>query len=127
MRLLLVATLLAVPTVQACPLQADDGTLVQQGQVQLAWRSTPAPMLNGQPFVLQVQVCPKDAVLRRVDATMPDHRHGMNYRPTLKALEPGAWQVDGMLWHMAGRWELRWDVQHLGRTEVLRTSVMLRP
>ncbi len=121
-----VGALLAALPVAACPLTPADGAPVQQGAVALAWRSLPADIRNGQPFLLQVAVCPATAVLERVDATMPEHRHGMNYRPTLKALGPGAWQVEGMLWHMAGRWELRWDVRHEGRTEVLRASVMLR-
>ena len=121
-----VALLGAAFTAQACPLTAADGALVQQAGIQLAWRSEPAAIANGQPFVLRVALCPLAAQLVRVDATMPDHRHGMNYRPTLKLLGPGVWQVDGMLWHMAGRWELRWDVQTEGRTEVLRASVVLR-
>ncbi len=120
------------PTAQACTLGARDGATLQQGAVQLAWRSSPAAIANGQPFTLQVAVCPAGAQLLRVDASMPEHRHGMNYRPTIKPLPaadaggPVRWQVDGLLWHMAGRWELRWDVQHGGKTEVLRTSVTLR-
>jgi len=100
--------------------------VLQQGAVQLAWRTEPAIISNGKPFVLLAALCPGQARLLRVDATMPEHRHGMNYKPTLKALGDGRWQVDGLLWHMAGRWELRWDVQSEGRTEVLRTSVVLR-
>ncbi len=123
----LAAVLLVCPVAaQACPLTPADGALVQQGSVQLAWRSEPGTIANGQPFVLRVALCPQTAKLLRVDATMPEHRHGMNYRPTLKPLGPGLWQVNGMLWHMAGRWELRWDVQDEGRAEVLRASVMLR-
>ena len=83
-------------------------------------------MVNGQPFSLQIRLCPAAARLARVDATMPEHRHGMNYKPSLKALGDGRWQVEGLLWHMAGRWELRWDVQLEGTTEVLRSSVVLR-
>ena len=126
MRLLTAVLLVGTASAQACPLMPADGTLVQQGGVQLAWRSEPAAIANGQPFVLRVALCPQTAKLMRVDASMPEHRHGMNYRPTLKPLGPGLWQVDGMLWHMAGRWELSWDVHSDGRAEVLRASVMLR-
>jgi hypothetical protein len=120
------ALLPAAAAALACPLKPADGALVQQGAVQLAWRTDPAAIVNGQPFVMHVALCPAAATLLRVDATMPEHRHGMNYRPTLKPQGPGAWRVDGLLWHMAGRWELRWDVQLEGRTEVLRASVTLR-
>ncbi len=113
----------------ACPLEPADGKLVQQGAVQLAWRSEPAAIVNGQPFSMRVSLCPADARLLRVDATMPEHGHGMNYRPSIQplaGLDAGRWQVNGLLWHMAGLWELRWDVQNDGRTEVLRASVKLR-
>ena len=36
---------------------------------------------------------------------MPLHRHGMNYRPEVKALAPGRWRVEGLLFHMPGKWE----------------------
>ena len=117
----------------ACPLQPADGAQVQHGSVQLAWRAQPAPRV-GQPFVMEVQLCPADAQLLKVDATMPEHRHGMNYRPTLQPLGAGRWRVHGLLWHMAGRWELRWDVRTDGRAgpavdapvQVLRASVQLQ-
>jgi hypothetical protein len=110
----------------ACPPVVADGQQVQQGPVLLAWRTEPATPQVGQPFVMTVTVCPLGASLRRVDASMPEHRHGMNYKPSLQPLGEGRWRVDGMLWHMAGRWELRWDVVSGQTTEALRTSVTLR-
>ena len=94
--------------------------------MQLAWHADPSAIRTGQPFILQLQVCPASAVLARVDATMPAHRHGMNYQPSLQDLGGGRWRVAGLLWHMAGRWELRFDVQHDGRTHTLRQDVVLR-
>src|SRR5437762_9673230 len=45
----------------------------------------------------------------QVDAQMPEHRHGMNYRPEVKRLAsfPNArhWRVEGLMFHMPGRWE----------------------
>lgn len=110
----------------ACPPTAADGTLLQAGPVQLAWRAEPLKISTGQPFSLQLQLCPASAVLTRVDATMPEHRHGMNYKPSLHRLGEGRWRVDGLLWHMAGRWELRFDVQHDGSTHTLRQDIVLR-
>jgi hypothetical protein len=110
----------------ACALALEDGARVSRGGVQLAWRTEPAAIVNGQPFSMRVRVCPANASLQRVDATMPEHRHGMNYAPSLKPLGGGVWQVEGLLWHMAGRWELRWDVVLDGQTEALSSSVNLR-
>ena len=100
--------------------------MLQSGPVQVAWRAEPLKIGTGQPFVLQLQLCPAQAVLARVDATMPEHRHGMNYQPSLKALGGGRWRVEGLLWHMAGRWELRFDLQHEGAAYTLRQDVVLR-
>jgi hypothetical protein len=99
---------------------------VAAGGVQAWWLPDPAPLAVGRPFALQVQLCPADAQLLRVDATMPEHRHGMNYRPTLKPLGDGRWRVEGLLWHMSGRWQLRLDVRAQGSDQTLLQSVVLK-
>ncbi|MEO7244529.1 MAG: hypothetical protein ABIX12_05205, partial [Rubrivivax sp.] len=92
----------------ACPLPTPP---LQQGGIQVAWKVHGAPIVVGQPFTLDVQLCPTDAVLVRVDATMPEHRHGMNYRPSLAPLGDGRWRAEGLLFHMPGRWALQLDVR----------------
>lgn len=109
----------------ACPPEPADGAPLAAGPVHLAWRAEPGPVVQGRPFALQVTVCPAQAVLTAVDATMPDHRHGMNYRPGLQSLGEGRWRAEGLLWHMSGRWELRFDVDHEGRRHTLRQDVVL--
>ena len=75
-------------------------------------------------FALEVQICDKDTPsevqLQKADATMPAHRHGMNYRPVIKPLGVGRYRVEGMMFHMAGQWELAFEVKS-GR-ETLRLS-----
>ncbi len=95
------------------------------GPVEARWRSEPAKIAVGQPFRLVVTLCPATATLLAVDATMPEHRHGMNYRPTLAPLGAGRFRVDGLLWHMSGRWELRFDVALGAERQVLRQDVTL--
>ena len=99
---------------------------VSAGGVQAWWLPDPAPLAVGRPFALQLQLCPADAQLLRVDATMPEHRHGMNYRPTVKPLGEGRWRAEGLLWHMSGRWQLRLDVQAQGSEHTLLQSVVLK-
>jgi len=122
---LAVAGLAAMPARGACPPAVDGAQLISAGAVQASWSPEPAPLKVGQPFALRVQLCPLDAELLRVDATMPEHRHGMNYRPSIQAMGQGRWRVEGLMWHMSGRWELRLDVKAQGTQHRLLQSVVL--
>jgi hypothetical protein len=109
----------------ACPLLAP---ALKQGGVQAMWKVDGAPIAVGRHFAIEVQLCPADAVLVRVDATMPEHRHGMNYRPSVKRLgdgRDGRWRAEGLMFHMPGRWELQLDVQSAGRTEHVVDAIVL--
>jgi len=113
---------LAALPAAACPLPAPALT---QGEVQAAWQVAGAPIAIGRHFAIEVELCPAGATLARVDATMPEHGHGMNYRPSVKALGDGRWRAEGLMFHMAGRWELRLDVHGGGRSERLLQSITL--
>jgi hypothetical protein len=106
------------------PLPADsDGSTIRKGDLTLAWR----PLLTGEKapksgripmakhFALEVQLCDKDAAsdaqLQKADATMPAHKHGMNYRPVIRPLGAGRFRIEGMMFHMAGQWELAFEVK----------------
>jgi hypothetical protein len=94
--------------------------------VQAWWQAEPAPLRVGQPFALVVTLCPAQAQLLRVDAHMPEHRHGMNYRPTLQPLGNGQWRAQGLLWHMPGRWELVLETALDEQKQRLTQTVQLR-
>ena len=98
---------------------------MHEGEVQATWEVAGAPITVGEHFAIKVQLCPADARLTRADATMPAHRHGMNYRPSLKPLGDGRWHVEGLMFHMPGLWELQFDVQVAGKTERLRDAISL--
>ena len=64
-----------------------------------------------QPFSLRFTVCGEVPVTGiQVDAMMPAHQHGMNYDPLVTDLGHGAFDVHGMLFHMPGIWEVRFDI-----------------
>jgi hypothetical protein len=85
---------------------------------QIAWRAAPSPLPVGQHFALDIALCaPAGQALPaalRVDATMPEHKHGMNYRPSVKAQGPGLFRADGLMFHMPGRWELVFEWRDAG-------------
>jgi len=51
------------------------------------------------------------------DARMPHHRHGMNTKPVVARLGPGEFLIEGMMFHMPGRWEIYFDMTRDGETE----------
>ena len=94
--------------------RAGNGTLSLPGGGMLHWRA-PNPVPLAEPFALEVTATApdgsplKDGTLL-VDCTMPHHGHGMNVRPAVKQLVPGAWRAEPLLLHMPGRWELSFDI-----------------
>lgn len=112
----------ALSALAACPLP---DTALRVGSVQAVWQTKPAPIQNGKLFTLDVQLCPADVKLMKVDATMPEHQHGMNYRPSIKHLAHGNWRAEGLMFHMPGTWELKLDVQTAEGKLSLRDTIQL--
>jgi hypothetical protein len=129
---LLVVGLLAATAGAAAEGCEAPGGFVAQGRlsandVVLLFRTVPAPIEVGRHFVVEAIVCATPAIQGlRVDAQMPEHRHGMNYRPTVAATGAGRYRAEGMLFHMPGRWQLLFDVERDGRTERLATDIVLQ-
>jgi hypothetical protein len=102
---------------------------LDSAQFQLAYKPTPAPIPVGRHFAIDFVLCPRDGAAPpaevRVDATMPEHKHGMNYRPSVKALAPGQYRAEGLMFHMPGRWELVFELRGAG-TSPLRLTQSLQ-
>ncbi len=94
--------------------------------VVVTFRTVPAAIEIGRHFSVEAIVCatPPTQGLR-VDAQMPEHRHGMNYRPTVATTGDGRFVAQGLLLHMPGRWQLLFDVERGGRTERLATDILV--
>jgi hypothetical protein len=90
------------------------------------FRTIPATIEIGRHFSVEAIVCATPPARGlRVDAQMPEHRHGMNYRPQVSTAPDGRYVADGFLFHMPGRWEIVFDVERGGRTERLSTEILL--
>lgn len=127
---LVVAALLAgvAGSAEACEAPAGFTTRerLASKDVVVMFRTVPEAIEIGRHFSVEAVVCatPPTQGLR-VDARMPEHRHGMNYRPTVAATGPGRYVALGMMFHMPGRWQLVFDVERGGRTERLATDILL--
>lgn len=97
---------------RACDL--PPGVRVEAEGVAVSYRTIPANIEVGKPFALELAACPKrgaavaDPV--KLDAHMPEHRHGMNYRTRVVQVAPGRFHSEGWLFHMPGRWEFVFDI-----------------
>lgn len=101
------------------------------GTYRVRVRSGPEGVPALEPFSLEVEIeggggVPlQDGALVLVDAAMPHHGHGMNFVPEITRVGPGRYAVEGMLFHMRGRWELFVDVERDGVRERAQWTVVL--
>lgn len=93
----------------------------------------PAVIRVSEPFAVRVAVCNRKtagAVKLDLDAIMPRHGHGMNYRPTVKPLSAGdgliEYEVSGLLMHMPGRWEWQLSLSDANQRETLKQVITIR-
>lgn len=90
---------------------------VRDQRVVFAPRGGPIPL--GRLFAIDVVVCPapgaQTVTQLRVDADMPAHKHGMNYRTTVKPLGDARFGVEGLMFHMPGRWRFLFEIDAAGQ------------
>lgn len=123
------AGLLAGAAAGACEprLRGADVRRIEGRHHVIGWRM-PTPLPLAQFFALEAAACARDGRrvgALRVDATMPEHGHGMNYRPRVVALGDGQFRAEGLLLHMPGRWMLSFTVGTAERVETLRSPIVV--
>lgn len=112
-------------TFAALPEQLKDGGTA------VAYKTKPAKIEVGKPFSIEVVAC-VDGEKRmapsriRVDAGMPMHGHGMNYKPSERKIGPGHSSFDGMVFHMPGHWQITFDVFEGDKRQRLTQKVSVR-
>jgi len=98
---------------------------------QIAYRWEPERLEVGRFFAVEVIVC-RTAGAREpegvtVDALMPAHGHGMNYRPTSERLGGDRFRAAGLMLHMPGRGRFTFDILHGGGRTRLSRDVDVQP
>lgn len=123
--LALAALLCAAPAAHAA---CDAGPGVLRGttpSMALAFRTTPPAIKVGELFSLQAELCPQEGVSitgLKVDASMPAHKHGMNYQPRVAPTGPGKYTATGLMFHMPGQWQFVFDVETPAGRERIRVD-----
>lgn len=89
--------------------------LLGDAQWQLAYKTLPEVPIVGSHFAIDFALCPRGSARApaalRVDAHMPEHRHGMNYQASVSPRGPGLYRAQGLMFHMPGRWELVFELR----------------
>lgn len=91
--------------------------LSERGRYVIEYTTDPNPIRRNEMFEMQVMVreplkkAPAKHVTLEVDAGMPGHGHGMNTLPVVKGSSTAGFRVYGMLFHMAGDWEITFTVR----------------
>lgn len=85
--------------------------------------SDPAPIPLNMPFAMDIRICDARMAevprLTLVDAQMPAHRHGMNYKPKVTKKDWGVYRAEGLLLHMPGEWEFVFEFTGADKPERL--------
>lgn len=120
----------SAPFAQTCGAGLAGGKRLDSPQYVVVYRTTPAPVPMGRHFTVDIAVCPQGGALPPerlvLDAHMPEHRHGMNYKAVVKPSGAGRFHAEGLMFHMPGRWELTFDVHEGARAVRLADSIVLR-
>ncbi len=120
---------LSIGPAHACSPVLPGGKVVESTRFSVGFRTQPEEIAVGRHFSVELAVCPKSGAQLpenlRVDAHMPDHRHGMNYKTEIVHAPEGRYRVNGLMFHMPGRWEFIFDVRAGGKTDRLTQSVVL--
>ena len=101
------------------------------GHYEVRFDSQPKPIVINQiqSWVMSVQtgdgLCVKGAEITVIGG-MPEHNHGL---PTAPLVRPGAndceYLVEGLRFHMSGRWELSFNIKVGAKTDILMVSLDL--
>jgi hypothetical protein len=132
MRCVLAATLLAAPFVaasQTCTPLSPGALQLESDRYFVGLRTEPVRVAVGQHFSVELTVCKKDGAATptgvALDAHMPEHRHGMNYKPRVIPVTDERFSATGLMFHMPGKWEFVVDVRSGGSTDRLTKSIVV--
>lgn len=99
---------------RACAPAGEGFLRLASAEAEIAYRWDPGQLKVGQFFEADVVACraPGGEAVREIvlDAQMPAHGHGMNYRPTVAQTAPGRFRFTGLMLHMPGTWRVSFDL-----------------
>jgi hypothetical protein len=107
----LLTTMVALVLFAACSATDPREGTSAKGVYTVSYQPTPDPIPMNELFALDFAVraagkaAPDDTTFA-LKATMPEHGHGMQTEPVVTKKGAGLFHVEGMKFHMMGRWQL---------------------
>ena len=119
-----------MPSAALADCEATSTELRAEGRtVTVMFATLPARIKVGELFSLDVTLCPSPAAgaIRgfKVDAGMPEHRHGMNYQPKVLRVGEYRYAANGLMFHMPGRWRFVFDIDTAAGRERILSDYLL--
>ncbi len=115
----------------ACPTAEQGFRRLASQEAEVAYRWEPGELKVGQFFAAEIVACrtPKEEPVRDIviDAAMPAHGHGMNYRPSSARTAAGHYRITGLMLHMPGTWRVTIDLLQGSKRTRLTHEVNLKP
>jgi hypothetical protein len=112
----------------ACDLTGGETIELEPG-VTLHYRIVPSPLRVAQHFSMQFRTCRGEQSLKldgfKVDAYMPKHGHGMNYRADIEVQRDGLVEATGMLFHMPGQWQIKVNLSYDGLAQQVKIDYQI--
>lgn len=105
----------------------------KEGTYRITYTPTPDPIPLNDNFGLKITVTyadgreislPEDLMIK-ADGFMPEHNHGMLQTPTVQKETMGQYKVEGMKFHMPGKWMMKVEVTSGGKTELAEFEIMM--
>jgi hypothetical protein len=97
---------------------ANDERISPVDGAMLHYRIKSPPRTVAQHFSMQFLLCRDETMLAiedfKLDASMPAHGHGMNYKASINWLDNGLVEASGMLFHMPGQWRVTVNLSYDG-------------
>jgi hypothetical protein len=104
-------------SVAACGEQFNSTTrqIIESPNFTIAYEPSVWPIPVGKLFAVRVQVCSassSDVVSGlKIDADMPAHKHGMNYKPSVSKQSDTVFLAQGLMFHMPGQWRMQFEFE----------------
>jgi hypothetical protein len=89
--------------------------LVETPNFTIAYQPSLWPIPVGKHFSVLIQVCNKisNNVVSdiKIDADMPAHKHGMNYKTVITKQSETIYLAQGLMFHMPGQWRVLFEFE----------------